>query len=368
MRGPALFLVGAIVGGIAGGAAASYLADGPRAEIGLPGATQATATLAPAPSPTAAAPATTGGSVSVDIADVARELAPSVVTVVTTLASGRPGTGSGFVVDAQRGYVLTNHHVVSGGRTHDVIFPDNRKIAARLVGSDPQTDVAVLEVGAQSVKPLALGNSDEAPIGGTVVAIGSALGDFRNSVTVGVLSGKGRRLQSETDPNIFLEDLIQTDAAISPGNSGGPLILATTRQVIGMNTLVIRVRGSEGLGFAVSSNTVRQIADEIIKSGRVERGFIGISYQALSTRQAAALGLPANSSGIQVQEVVPGSAASAAGLRPGDVVLKVNDQQIDPEHPLPTIMLRFRPGDRVRLAVFRDGREQQVEITLGRPS
>lgn len=361
MRGLALFLAGAIVGGVAGGGAATLI--GARGDISAPAATMAPATLAPAPV-AAATPA--GGAPQV--VDVAQELSPSVVTVVTTLrAARRPGSGSGFVVDAQRGYVLTNHHVVAAGGSYEVIFPDNRKTTARLIGSDAETDVAVLEVGAQNVTPLTLGNSDDAPIGGTVIAIGSALGDFRNSVTVGVLSGKGRRLQSETDPNIFLEDLIQTDAAISPGNSGGPLILASTRQVIGMNTLVIRVQGSEGLGFAVSGNTVRQIADEIIKNGRVERGRIGIAYSPLSTRQAASLGLPANTAGVQISEVVPGSAAASAGLRTGDVVLKVNDQQIDPEHPLPTIMLRYRPGDKVRLAILRDGREQSVEITLGRP-
>ena len=278
------------------------------------------------------------------------------------------------MVDAQRGYVITNEHVVadpngtSVGASFEIIFPDNRRVTAKLIGRDRDTDVAVLEVGAQSVKPLVLGNSDDAPIGARVIAIGSALGDFRNSVTVGVLSGKGRRLQSDSDPNIFLEDLIQTDAAISPGNSGGPLILAASRQVIGMNTLVIRVRGSEGLGFAVSSNTVRQIADELIKNGKVERGRIGILYQSLSAREAASRGLPENTSGVLIGEVVPGSAGASAGLRAGDIVLKVNDQVIDPEHPLLTIMLRYRPGDKVRLTVFRDGKEQNVELTLARPT
>lgn len=356
-----MFLIGAIVGGAAGGGAAAIV--GSRSDVAPPLTTQAPATLPPAATPVASP-----SGAAPQVVDVVQELSSSVVTVVTTLrTSRRPGSGSGFVVDAQRGLVLTNHHVVEAGASYEVYFPDNRKTSARLIGSDPETDVAVLEVGAQNVKPLVLGNSDEAPIGGTVIAIGSALGDFRNSVTVGVLSGKGRRLQSETDPNIFLEDLIQTDAAISPGNSGGPLILAATRQVIGMNTLVIRVQGSEGLGFAVSSNTVRQIADEIIKNGRVERGRIGIAYQALSSRQASSLGLPTNTSGVQISDVVPSSAAASAGIRPGDVVTKVNDQLIDGEHPLPTIMLRYRPGDRVRLTIFRDGKEQTVEVTLGRP-
>jgi 2-alkenal reductase len=368
MRPLALFLLGAIVGGVAGGFVAG-IRSGPEGGL-VPGASIAPGTLAPA-ARAAGAPAASTGEV---VADVAAQLSASVVTVVNKLASGQPqSSGSGFLVDAQRGYILTNNHVVSNvrgtgvGASFDVIFPDSRKVSAKLVGRDPDTDVAVLEVGAQNVRALALGNSDDAPIGGTVIAIGSALGEFRNSVTAGVLSGKGRRLQSENDPNIFLEDLIQTDAAISPGNSGGPLILASTRQVIGMNTLVIRAAGSEGLGFAVSSNTVRQIADEIIKNGQVVRGRIGIAYQLLTTRNAQLLGLPSGASGAQVSEVVPGSAAAAAGIRQGDVITKVNDQQIDEEHPLATIMLKYRPGDKVRLTLLRGGTEQSVEITLGRP-
>ncbi len=367
MRPLATFLAGAIVGGIAGGIVAGVRSSEPFA---LPVAGPAPSGLAPAPS-VPSAPAGASGNA---VVDVAAELSPSVVTVVNKLASGQPqSSGSGFLVDSQRGYVLTNNHVVSNvrgtgaGASFDVIFPDSRKVGAKLVGRDPDTDVAVLEVGPQSVKALVLGDSDAAPIGGTVIAIGSALGEFRNSVTAGVLSGKGRRLQSENDPNIFLEDLIQTDAAISPGNSGGPLILASTKQVIGMNTLVIRAAGSEGLGFAVSSNTVRQIADELIKSGQVVRGRIGIAYQLLTTRNAQLLGLPSGASGAQVTDVVPGSAAAAAGIRPGDVITMVNDQQIDEEHPLATIMLRYRPGDKVRLTLLRGGIEQTVEITLGRP-
>jgi len=367
MRGLGLFLLGALVGGIAGGLVAGVRSSPDGASLPV---ASAPATLPPAPSGATAPAASTGNAV----VDVAAELSPSVVTVVNRLASGQPqSSGSGFLVDAQRGYILTNNHVVSNvrgtgaGASFDVIFPDSRKVAARLVGRDPDTDVAVLEVGAQSVKPLVLGNSDAAPIGSTLIAIGSALGEFRNSVTAGVLSGKGRRLQSENDPNIFLEDLIQTDAAISPGNSGGPLILASTKQVIGMNTLVIRAAGSEGLGFAVSSNTVRQIADELIKSGQVVRGRIGIAYQLLTTRNAQLLGLPSGASGAQVSEVVPGSAAAAAGIRPGDVITKVNDQLIDEEHPLATIMLRYRPGDKVRLTLIRAGEERTVELTLGRP-
>jgi len=362
-RGLALFLAGALLGGLAGGGVATVV-GGPRDGLPAVGAS-APPTIAPAPLP--------GVALSEDLVQVVEELSPSVVTVINRLPSGaEQSRGSGFVVDAERGYVITNSHVISNvttngvGASFDVIFEDGRKVAARLVGRDQETDVAVLEAGRQEVKPLVLGNSDEAPIGATVVAIGSALGEFRNSVTVGVLSGKGRRLPSQTTRDVFLEDLVQTDAAISPGNSGGPLIWAATRQVIGVNTLVIREEGSEGLGFAVSSNTVRQIADEIIQSGRVERGRIGIAYQPLTPRNAQALGLPASTSGALITDVVPGSAGAASGLRPGDVLVKVNEDPIDAEHPLATLMLRYRPGDRVSLTILRDGAEQRLELTLGR--
>jgi len=367
-RGLSLLLVGAIVGGIAGGVAGGAVA---RRDGG--GIAPVTATAAPAPLPPAPSPPASAQDPSA-VAAVAEALSPSVVTVVNLLADGRTlGSGSGFVVDAERGYVVTNSHVVSDARgtgsgdAFEVIFPDSRRVDARLVGQDPDTDVAVLEIGRQEVPALTLGDSDAVPSGATVVAIGSSLGEFRNSVTAGVVSGKGRRLPSELRRDIFLEDLIQTDAAISPGNSGGPLIWVATRQVIGVNTLVLREPGSEGLGFAVSSNTVRTIADELIRAGRVERGRIGIVYESFTGRQAPSLGLPAGATGIVVTEVVPGSPGAGAGIRPGDVITKVNEQRIDLEHPLLTIMLRFRPGDRVSLTIVRNGREQVTDVVLGRP-
>ncbi len=367
--GVVLFIAGAIVGGVAGGGIASVLSSG-----GAPGAVApVVASAAPATLPPA--PSAVGAAAADNTVAVVQEVSPSVVTVVNRLPSGQQqSSGSGSVIDAARGYVVTNNHVVQNvrgpgtGASFDVIFADNRKVSGKLVGRDPETDVAVVSVGAQNVNALVLGNSDDAPIGSGVVAIGSALGEFRNSVTKGVLSGKGRRLQSENDPNIFLEDLIQTDAAISPGNSGGPLILIATKQVIGMNTLVIRAAGSEGLGFAISSNTVRRIADELIVHGQVQRGRIGIVYRLVTAREAQVLGLPANASGALIDQVMPGSPAADAGLRPGDVITKVNDQVLDEEHPLLTVMLRYRPGDKVRLTIIRDGREQNVEITLGRQS
>jgi len=195
------------------------------------------------------------------------------------------------------------------------------------------------------------------------VAIGSPLGEFQNTVTSGIVSAKGRRVAESA--TIFLEDLVQTDAAINEGNSGGPLIWAATHQVIGVNTLV--ASNASGLGFAISSNTVRQIADELIKNGRVVRGFIGVQYTQLSARQAAQLGLPTGTTGIIVTQVVPGSPAAQAGIRVNDIITKVNDQVIDPQHPLQSLMVKFRPGDKVKLTLIRDGREQSVDVTLGQP-
>jgi 2-alkenal reductase len=307
---------------------------------------------------------------------VVKELLPTVVTVVNHAANGQPqSSGSGFVIDAQRGFVVTNNHVVENvrgsgaGASFDVIFSDNKSIKATLVGRDPLTDVAVLRIPQAAPKAAPLADSDSVPVGATVVAIGSPLGEFQNTVTTGVVSAKGRRVQETAD--VFLEDLIQTDAAINPGNSGGPLIWAATRQVIGMNTLVAANpqtdTQAQGLGFAISSNTIRQIADELIRNGKVERGFIGIGYGILSARAAISLGLPPDA-GIVVQTVVPGSPAAAAGIRANDVITKLNDQDIDQQHPLQSLMVRFRPGDRVRLALLRDGKAMSVEVTLGRQS
>jgi len=365
-RAAALVLAGALLGGVSGGAAATFFATRSAPRVAPPAATASTL-----PFPTAAGTVAGTPNDQVVVA-VVRELLPTVVTVINKLPNGQPqSSGSGFVVDATRGYIVTNNHVVENvrdtgvGAAFDVIFTDDKRVEARLVGRDPQTDVAVLQVSGQSLRAAVLGNSDEAPVGATVVAIGSPLGEFQNTVTTGVVSAKGRRVAETQD--IFLEDLVQTDAAINQGNSGGPLIWAATKQVIGMNTLVARAAGAEGLGFAVSSNTIRQIADELIKSGRVVRGFIGIQYLQLTRQLALQLGLPTATQGIVVTQVVPGSPGERAGLRANDVIAKLNDQTIDPDHPLQSLMVRFRPGDRVTLTFLRDGRQQTVDVTLGQP-
>jgi 2-alkenal reductase len=365
--GAALLLIGVILGGVAGGATATLL-DGRTANdlVASPSPTSsqtALATNAPVVVPAGADP----------IVDVVKEMLPAVVTVVNRAASGQQqSSGSGFVIDAQGGYIVTNNHVVENvnspgaGASFDVIFSDNRTVQATLVGRDPFTDIAVLRVPTSGLKAAALADSDSVSVGATVIAIGSPLGEFQNTVTAGVVSGKGRRVQESA--GVFLEDLIQTDAAINPGNSGGPLIWAAVRKVIGMNTLIADPNQAQGIGFAVSSNTIRQIADEIIAKGKVERAFLGVSADPLTPRQAVALGLPPTTGAI-VTGINPGTPAAQVGIRVGDVITKVNDQAIDQQHPLQSVMVKFRPGDKVRLTIIRGGTTMTVDVTLGaRPS
>jgi 2-alkenal reductase len=361
----AVLLIGVILGGVVGGAAATVITGRAPEEL---------VQVSPAPSaiPTTAPINVVAGSDT--IVDVVRDLLPAVVTIVNRTANGQAqSSGSGFVIDAQQGYIATNNHVVENvrgggtGAAFDVIFSDNRTVKATLVGRDPQTDVAVLKVAAQGLVAAPLADSDKAPVGATVIAIGSPLGEFQNTVTEGVVSAKGRRVQESA--SVVLEDLIQTDAAINPGNSGGPLIWVAAKQVVGMNTLVqldpTTDTQAQGLGFAVSSNTIREIANDLIKNGQIVRGFIGISYQPLTPRQAIALGLSAPA-GITVSQVVAGSPAQTAGIKVGDIITKLNDQQIDQGHPLNSLMLKTRPGDKVRLTLIRDGQTQVLEVTLGR--
>jgi S1-C subfamily serine protease len=294
-----------------------------------------------------------------------------VVTVINYAANGQPqSSGSGFVVDSAKGYIVTNNHVVEDPRTtsaagasFDVVFSNDKKVSGNLIGRDPFTDLAVLQVATQGLKAATLGNSDNVPVGALAVAIGSPLGEFQNTVTHGIVSAKGRRV-SETS-QVILEDLIQTDAPINPGNSGGPLLWAATHQVIGVNTL--GVTQATGINFAVSSNTVKQIADEIIANGKVVRGYLGIQYSPITARQAAQLGLPAGTIGILVSQVVPASPAEKAGIQVNDIITKVNDQVIDADHPLSSLLVKNRPGDKVKLTLIRSGKEMTVDVTLGQP-
>jgi 2-alkenal reductase len=307
---------------------------------------------------------------------------PAVVTVYNKVqvrsgfrsSTQTQGVGSGFII-SQDGYIVTNYHVVEGQQALEVAFNtgENRSVGARLVGGDPSVDLAVLKVDGGVPAFVNFGDSGKLRVGETVVAIGSALGDFRNSVTKGIISGLNRSVGNE----LGLVGMIQTDASINSGNSGGPLF-NLNGEVVGVNTAVVRGQSggvfgqsgsapAEGLGFAIPSSFARQIVDRIINGGnggQVNRPYLGIEGTALNPSIAAANDLPVTY-GVFIQNVLPGTPAANAGLQQGDIVTAINGKRIEPNTPLARLLLDFKPGDQVTATVYRDGREGQVRITLG---
>jgi serine protease Do len=298
---------------------------------------------------------------------------PAVVTVVGTMPSqrtfmgvipGRTVSGSGVIISAD-GYILTNQHVVEGTEQVSVFLADGTELPARLVGNDPYADLAVLQAEGEMTAVAVLGNSDALKSGETVIAIGSPLGDFVNTVTVGVISATGRSL--ETGRGFLLEDLIQTDAAINQGNSGGPLV-NLAGEVIGINTLV--VRGSqggapaEGLGFAIPANTARAVAEQIIDQGFVARPYLGIRWQAITPRLASSYNLPVEW-GVFVSEVVPGSPAAQGGIQQGDIITRIGATPLDENHPFINALFSHAPGEQVTLEVARGDQLVELKVTLG---
>jgi len=323
--------------------------------------------------PTAAVPQTQIKTQESAIVEAVGKVGPAVVTVITQLPPRRTvfgritqpeARGTGLLI-SKNGYAVTNNHVVEGAQALSVILASGERKDATIVGTDEFTDLAVIRIAGQNLPYAELGDSSSLTPGQLVIAIGSALGDFRNTVTVGVVSGLGRSLETEDD--FLLENLIQTDAAINQGNSGGPLV-NSSGQVIGINTAIVGRSGAgvvaEGLGFAIPINTVKEVADEIIRNGRVPRPYLGISYQSVTPQMASYYGLSVNT-GILVTDVAPRSAAAQAGLQPGDVILRIGDQEVDQNHPYLNVLMRFRPGDKVSLLVNRFGQTLTLEATLG---
>lgn len=316
------------------------------------------------------------------IVKVVEQLGPAVVTVVDRIDTGQFGgeaSGSGIIIDHD-GRIITNNHVIEGasaGSIH-VIFQNGDTAPAQIVGADPISDLAVLKVD-QAVPAIAqLGDSTQLKVGETVIAIGSALGDFKNTVTVGVISGLNRTLQGNSGSN--MENMIQTDAAINSGNSGGPLI-NLSGQVIGINTAVVRGTSSsggnaipEGLGFAIPAKTVQNISTQLITNGKVPRPFLGVSTRPVTRMVASYYDLKDENgnlleSGVLVEQVVANSSAEKVGLKAGDVITKIEGQAIDENHGLISILSNFKPADKVKLSVVRNGKLLLLTATLdSRPS
>ncbi|MEA4909236.1 MAG: trypsin-like peptidase domain-containing protein [Anaerolineaceae bacterium] len=301
-----------------------------------------------------------------------QRVGPSVVTVVGNLPAiseaGPSGlqqvSGSGLFI-SQDGYILTNNHVVQGMENVTVTLYDGSQQAAAVVGTDPFADLAVLKSEGPVPAVATLGNSDVLNPGETVIAIGSPLGDFKNTVTVGVVSATGRSI--DTGAGYAIEDLIQTDAAINQGNSGGPL-LNLAGEVIGINTLVVRGSSNqavaEGLGFAIPVNTVRAVSSQIISQGYFTRPYLGIRWQALTPNIAAVYNL-GRQWGAYVTNVVPGSPAELAGVQAGDIITRIDDISIDAQNSFINTLYRYNPDDSITLELQRDGSSLQVNVTLG---
>lgn len=331
--------------------------------------------------PVASAPAQPVTTIEVGTTDIqttitqaVQKVGPAVVTVIGIVpgqqtffgySGDQRSSGSGVIISPE-GYTLTNNHVVEGVSEVSVILADGSERSATLVGADPYADLAVLKIEGAVPAVAALGNSDLLQPGETVIAIGSPLGEFKNTVTVGVVSATGRMITGQGGYQI--EGLIQTDAAINSGNSGGPLI-NLAGEVVGINTLVVRgMQGSsapaEGLGFSIPTQTVRTVSEQIIARGYFARPYLGVRWEEVSPDIAAAYDLPVEW-GIYVSEIVPGSPASQSGLQQGDIITRLGEVAIDEDTSFINALFNYQPGDTLPLEVVRNGARQEVQVTLG---
>lgn len=320
--------------------------------------------------------ATSAGKTYDNIADMVEDVNKAVVTVInkqtfagfgqTTSELQPAGSGTGFIVSTD-GYVITNNHVVEGSDSLSVIFLDGTEIPATLVGADAISDLAVIKIQDPVPATVSLGDSSTLRVGEEVVAIGSALGEYTNTVTQGIVSGLGRSLDSQTGAG--MENMIQHDAPINPGNSGGPL-LNMQGQVVGVNTAVVRQAEpgvtAEGLGFAIPSNTVKDIARQLIDNGKIDRAFLGISYQLINPQLAAAQNLPVDH-GAYVADLVAGGPAATAGVQVGDIITAIDGQDIGQTTSLQDLLFQHKPGDTIELTIARgdSGQTMSVKVTLG---
>ena len=338
----------------------------------------ACSTGAPTATPVAEEPTATPlvGTFLPDVAAVVEQTLPSVVSVLaqveqqSTFGGTRQGTSSGSgVIFNEKGYILTNNHVVEGAMEVTVVLTDGSEHVVELVGGDPATDVAVLRLDtADGLQLVAspLGDTNAMRIGDWVIAIGNPLG-FAGSVTVGIVSAKGRTLQLTQDR--ILEDLVQTDAVINPGNSGGPL-LNLQGEVVGINTAIIRGsigsgQEAEGIGFAISMNTAIPVAEQLITNGRVIWPWLGVRVVSVTPVIAAEEGLSVDQ-GVLVVVTLSGEPAESAGIEAGDVIVAVDGRLVDESQDLRQVLRgAYKVGDTVSVKVIRGEESRLIDVTLG---
>jgi serine protease Do len=301
---------------------------------------------------------------------VAAEMAtPAVVNIRALIESGgniwgggamTGSSGSGVVVSPD-GYIVTNHHVVEKSSDIKVTMADKRTYKAKLIGSDPSTDIALLKIEEQELPFVVFGNSDSVRVGEWVLAVGNPF-NLESTVTAGIVSAKGRNINILSGA-ASIESFIQTDAAVNPGNSGGALV-NTAGELIGVNTAIITESGSyEGYSFAVPSNLVKKVVSDLRDYGTVQRAYLGVGIQDLDSEMARDLGLP-NAEGVLINRIATEGAASDAGLKAGDVVIGINNTNVRSTSELQEYVGRFRPGESVQVDYWRDSKKLRSRITL----
>lgn len=299
------------------------------------------------------------------VTQVAEKVGPAVVNIITkSLAYDfffqpvpQEGLGSGVIIDS-KGYILTNYHVVDRAEAITVNLADGRKVKGKVVGSDPNSDLAVLKIEAENLPVAALGDSNRIKVGQLAVAIGNPFG-LQQTVTSGVISAVDRSI-SEGKGRV-LDNLIQTDASINPGNSGGPLVNGRG-QVIGINTAIISQ--AQGIGFAIPINTAKSVAEQLISQGKVSRPWLGILGTTVTSELANQYKLPVTQGALAVK-ILADSPAQKAGLKPGDIVVAIDDKQVVGMPELQQIVRQHKPGQNLNFVVYREGNKQTVEIKLG---
>jgi S1-C subfamily serine protease len=326
------------------------------------------------PAPGSASDAQASGAPSGDSASAADRAGGSVVLITTTIVNpydpkGPPweGNGSGMIVDPS-GWILTNRHVVSGGRDMVVRLRDGREVGGVIKGIDTLTDLALVKIKAIDLRPIDLGTSEALKVGDQVIAIGNPEGVYTNTVSAGIVSALGRTF---LDDEGEYRNLIQTDAAINPGNSGGPLVDLDGR-VVGVNTLGT---DDQGIGFAIPIDLAIPIVDQALAGEKLARPWLGVRHipvdrgvqetEKLTVDHGALLAPREDDTGHLRPAVDPNSPAADAGLRKGDVIVGIDDQIVDGQHPLDNVLVRFDPGATVTLTIIRGGAERKIEVTLG---
>lgn len=272
------------------------------------------------------------------------------------------GSGSGVIIRSD-GYIVTNNHVVDGASKVEVTLNNNKTYPATVVGTDPATDVAILKIDATGLPVVPFGDSDKLRLGQWVIAIGSPY-DLRSTITAGIVSAKGRQMQHGPGESQFkIESFIQTDAAVNPGNSGGALV-NQKGELVGVNTAIISQTGSfTGYSFAVPSNIVRRIAEDLIDFGSVKRALLGISMTPIDDKRAKELKL-FSPNGVYIEDVQKGGSADKAGLKKGDVIIAVDSTEITTPSSVQEKVNSYHPGDKAKITVMRDGDKKVMEVTF----